>query len=156
MTPLGSNLVDLHPYVALDRVVFLQEGLNKEQALQRLATTTAAHPDVRDAAAFATAITERERVSSTGIGGGIAVPHAKIASVYGFVISFGISHSGLAYQAKDDRPVHILVMIAASDQERDTYLKVLATVASRLKQPQLVDQLLTASGPAEVLAAFVD
>ena len=133
----GAPQLDLTPYLAADRILFLDDGCSKADALQTLAERTGQHDNVRDADAFVRAIFEREEVSSTGIGGGIAVPHAKIPTNDGFTISIGISRSGLDFCAKDGEPVHVVVMIAASDREREAYLKVLASVASRLKRQEL-------------------
>lgn len=155
MPHLGPTLVDLAAYVSTERVRFLASGLEKPVALRELAELTASHPSVTDRGAFLQAIYEREEVSSTGIGGGIAVPHAKIPSVAGFVISIGISRAGIDFKAKDQRPVHLLVMIAASDSARDTYLKVLATVAARLKNEAVCRSMREAPDGAAVISAML-
>jgi mannitol/fructose-specific phosphotransferase system IIA component (Ntr-type) len=147
-------LVALSQFLDPDRILFLSEGTTKQQALERLAERCAASPAVADAHGFITAIFERERVSSTGIGGGIAVPHAKLGSITGFAIAIGISHAGIDFEAKDDQDVHILVMIAASEHERETYLRVLATVASTLKRDNVISAIRSATAPAQVLEAM--
>lgn len=143
-------LVDLGAYLAADRIISLPPGTGKDDALHRLCAACAAHPAITDTAAFARAIFERERVSSTGIGSGIAVPHAKLPSIDDFVMAVGLSETGVDFAAKDGEAVHILVMIAASDQARDAYLRVLATVASVLKR----DALRATDDPAAALAAL--
>lgn len=147
-------LVDLSQFLDSDRILFLGEGTTKQQALERLAERCAASPAISDPRGFITAIFERERVSSTGIGGGIAVPHAKLGSITGFAIAIGISQTGIPFEAKDDRDVHILVMIAASEHERETYLRVLATVASTLKRDAVITAIRSAQQPAQVLEAM--
>lgn len=154
MSPQGANFVDLRPFLSPDRTLLLAAGTDKATALEQLSTACSADPKVSDPVAFRRAILDRERVSSTGIGGGIAVPHAKIASNTGFTIAIGVSDSGIDFDAKDGQPVHILVMIAANDKERDTYLKVLATVAGRLKQAGLCDRLRQLTDPVAILDAF--
>lgn len=151
----GPALIDLAPYTDPARVRFLAPSLGKASALRELAQATASHPAVTDLQGFIAAILERERVSATGIGGGIAVPHAKLSSVSGFVITLGLAREGIDFQARDGVPVQILVMIAASDRSPDDYLRLLATVAGRLKTPDVRNGMLTASQPASALAAFL-
>ncbi|MBA3685096.1 MAG: PTS sugar transporter subunit IIA [Planctomycetes bacterium] len=141
--PLPSA-VDLAGYVSAERVVVLDEALGKREALSRLIDVTMVHPLVTDKAGFAKAIHDREEVTSTGIGGGVAVPHARLASINGFVITIGIFPKGIDFSSQDRHPVHVAVMIAATDQDRKTYLMVLATVAARLRTPRLVQHLLAA------------
>ena len=155
MPQSGRALIDLAPYTDPGRVRFLAPGLGKASALRELAQATAAHPAVGDLHGFIAAILERERVSATGIGGGIAVPHAKLPTVSGFVITLGLAREGIDFQARDGVPVQILVMIAASNRAPDDYLKLLATVAGRLKAPQVRSGMLAAPDPAAVLAAFL-
>ena len=154
MTLGRPALVDLSAYVSPDRILFL-EDIDKAGALTRLAEASAQNDAVTEPAQFMEAIFEREEVSSTGIGGGIAVPHAKLPTITDFVISVGVSSSGIPFSAKDNEPVRILVMIAASDQQREAYLKVLATVAGRLKTPGVTDGILAATTGAGVIAAFL-
>jgi len=144
-------LPDLAPYISADRVHFFAADADKSAVLARLTELTAAHPAVTDAAAFTAAIIEREEVSSTGIGGGIAVPHAKLPSIDDFVISIGVSPAGVEFAAKDGGPVYLAVMIAASDAELPRYLQVLAAVASRLKDPAVVEAARRAGGAGMIL-----
>lgn len=154
MTLPRPALVDLSAFLDPERILFLEPGTTKHRALEQLSLRCSACPAVGDALAFTAAIFERERVSSTGIGDGIAVPHAKLPSIEGFAIAVGISRDGIPFQAKDERDVHILVMIAASEHERDTYLKVLATVAATLKRPAVCEALRGASRAEQVLRAL--
>ncbi len=141
--PLHSA-VDLSAFVSAERVVVLDGAIGKREALARLIEATVVHPLVTDKAGFTKAIHDREEVTSTGIGGGVAVPHARLASINGFVITIGLFPKGIDFSAQDRHPVHVAVMIAATDQDRKTYLMVLATVASRLRTPRLVQHLLGA------------
>ena len=150
----GRSLLDLSAYLAPERICFLGRELGKQVVLEQLAALAGQCPAVSDPAAFKAAIFDRERVSSTGIGGGIAVPHAKIPSVRGFTMTVGVCRDGIEFQAKDQRPVRIIVMIAATDRERDTYLKVLATVATTLKRPGVVEAVLAAEDAPTVIGAL--
>ncbi|MHC5067054.1 MAG: PTS sugar transporter subunit IIA [Planctomycetota bacterium] len=148
------QLVDLAAHTASDRVCFLKPACNKDEALRTLAEACHGSPQVHDHAAFTSAIFDRERVSSTGIGNGIAVPHAKLPTIDGFTIAIGISRDGVEFEARDGAPVSIMIMIAASDKDRDTYLRVLATVAGLLKDADRRAALVAAEDATAVLAAL--
>ena len=82
MTMNGPAAIDLSAFLAAERVVFIAEGTSKADALDQLCTAVSAAPGVGDPVGFRKAIHQREEVSSTGIGGGIAVPHAKLPDHY--------------------------------------------------------------------------
>ncbi len=151
----GPMLIDITPYLSPDRVMFIDDDVDKNSCLARLAQLTATSPAIGEPETFFQALLEREQVSSTGIGDGIAVPHAKLASIHDFVMTVGISRSGIAFAAKDDQPVHIILMIGASESARDKYLRVLATVAGRLKNPEVQQQLRQALHAEAVIAALI-
>jgi mannitol/fructose-specific phosphotransferase system IIA component (Ntr-type) len=128
----------------------------KHHVLSALIALTTDHPAIGDRAAFAHAIHDREEVTSTGIGSGVAVPHARLPSVGGFVLSIGLIPAGVDFAAQDRKPVYIVVMMAATDQERQTYLRVLAAIAGRLKAATTLPAMLAAAGdPDRVVAAFL-
>lgn len=147
-------LLELKPYVAASRIIFFEEPVLKHDVLEQLSSCAAEDETVTDTEAFRNAIFEREEVSSTGIGRGVAVPHAKIETNTGFSITIGIARHGIDYDASDEQPVYVLFMIAATDQERKAYLQLLATVAKLLKQESVYSALCDASDPQDVLAAL--
>jgi len=83
------------------------------------------------------AVLEREKIVSTGIGLGVAVPHAKIAEVSEFVVAYGRSRLGIDFGSIDDRPVHHVVLIVGPPDRQQRYLQFLATVTLKLKQSEL-------------------
>lgn len=107
-------------------------------------------PLITDKKEFQRAIFEREKIISTGLGIGVAVPHVKIASVKDFVAALGRSFKGIDFQALDDKPVHIIVMIGASDKQAGEYLKVLARLIQILKDKNRRRLIMLAQSPAEI------
>jgi mannitol/fructose-specific phosphotransferase system IIA component (Ntr-type) len=81
---------------------------------------------------------------STGIGLGLAIPHAKITSVKDFTIAVGISREGVDWGAIDDQRVHIVVMIDTPEREKDNYVRVLAKVVRILKSEEVRKGLIEA------------
>lgn len=105
-----------------------------------------------DVASFKEAIHNRESQSTTGIGEGIAIPHAKVAAVKSPAIAFGKSKAGVDYQSLDMQPAHLFFMIAASEGGAQTHLDALAKLSGILMDENVREKLLHASSPEEVLA----
>jgi mannitol/fructose-specific phosphotransferase system IIA component (Ntr-type) len=146
-------VIPLAGYLDRSRVADLR-ATTKEEALAEVCALAAASREVGDPAALARAVREREEALSTGIGLGIAVPHAKIPSVKGFVLALGRSRRGIDFQALDGRPVHVVVLIAGPEGRQAEYLRVLAGVTLRLKREEVRRALMEAEGADEMLGVL--
>ena len=80
-----------------------------------------------------TAVIARERLQSTGIGGGVAVAHGEVAHVAQVTIALGISRGGIPFDSVDGRPVHLLFVFATPPDQRQEYLQALCTIARLVK-----------------------
>lgn len=110
------------------------ETTDKHTALRQMLETVCHAAAVRDPAALSQAIFEREVKMSTGLGYGVAVPHARIPTVDSFVLALGIAPEGIPYPSVlDDAPVRLIAMIAGPDRLQDGYLKLLSTLMKFLK-----------------------
>ena len=127
------SLVDL---INESRITILKSTA-KRDALKEMVELIAASDKIKDKNEFFEAINEREEIMSTGIGLGIAVPHAKIHSVTDLVMAMGISKEGIEYDALDDKPVYIIVIIGASENQQNEYVRTLARVTLFLKNPRI-------------------
>lgn len=105
-----------------------------------------------DVKAFKEAIMAREGQSTTGIGEGIAIPHAKVDAVKKPAIAFGKSKAGVDYQSLDGQPAHLFFMIAAPEGGAQTHLDALAKLSGVLMDDDVRQALLNAETPDEVLA----
>ena len=141
----------LRPFLDSGRVAWFPPGTTKPGCIERLARLALADQPDADADAFLVALREREEVASTGIGQGIAVPHAAAACLERCRISIGLCPTGIPFAAKDDQPVKIIVLIASIAHQRSAHLAVLAGVASRLQHAALRRDLITATDAATVL-----
>jgi len=141
-----KSLVEL---ISPDRIVTLKSK-TKEEALRELVDVISKSHHIKDKEELLKAILERERIMSTGIGLGIAVPHAKLDSVSDFVIAMGISKEGIEFNALDDKPVHIIVMIAGPNQQA-MYLRTLAKVTLLLKNERIRRKIINSKSPEEVM-----
>lgn len=139
----------LAEYLAPERVVDLRSR-TKAAALYEIVETLATAAEVKDRDKVLAAVLEREAVVSTGIGLGVAVPHAKIPEVADFLLAYGRSREGIDFGSIDDRPVHHVVLIVGPPDRQPRYLQFLASVTLALKQPELRRDLELAPGPDEL------
>ncbi|MCK5836626.1 MAG: PTS sugar transporter subunit IIA [Desulfobacula sp.] len=121
-----------------------KKGAIDELALSVSQTTKASAKDI------ATVLMEREQLGSTGIGGGIAIPHGKLDSVGSIVVGFGRSQEGVEYESLDNKPVHIFFLLLTSENSTGGHLKVLAQISKLLKMDHFKEGLLTADSVDEI------
>jgi mannitol/fructose-specific phosphotransferase system IIA component (Ntr-type) len=152
---VAGPFLDLRPFLAPDRVAFYPASPGKTRLLADLAFLLCSHAGIGAHHAFTQAILDREDVASTGIGNGVAVPHAQLVSIPAFAIAIGVCSAGVEYAAKDGLPVHLLVMIASPASDQSAYLRLLASVASRLHDPARIAAMRAASDAAAVIDAFL-
>ncbi|CAN5280183.1 hypothetical protein BH09SUM1_BH09SUM1_30320 [soil metagenome] len=137
-----------------DRVADLK-STNKEEVLEELIALLASSSQVTNKEELRDKILERERTLSTGVGAGMAIPHVKIASIKDFVAAVGRSKKGLNFESLDGAPTHVVVMIGCNNTQSADFLKVLAKLVSRLKDPALQKRIMEAESPAQICDMFV-
>ena len=130
----------------LQREFVLEElkARNKRDALAELAGIFAKGRIKVDPDAILRILLERERLGSTGIGDGIAIPHGKIPGLDEIAVSFGRSREGIAFEAMDGKPVHLFFLLMAPENSAGQHLKVLAKISRMLKDPAFRKNLLEA------------
>lgn len=140
-----STLAD----VILPQHVAWLETNSKEEALSQLLELLSKSRAVKDPAALRRAVFAREVLMSTGVGYGVAVPHAKIPTVESFVVAVGIAPEGVAYGSSlDDAPVRLVVMIAGPERSQEGYLKLLSTLMKFIKSEK--GKVLSSTTPQDV------
>ena len=130
------------------------ESSSKDQVINELSEKLYSAGHLQDLQAFKKAIHARENESTTGIGEGIAIPHAKTAAVKSPAIVFGRSEVGIDYQSLDGKPAHLFFMIAATEGANQTHLEALSRLSSFLMDTEFRKGLLKARSEEEVLQAF--
>ncbi len=146
--------VDLKHHLDPSRVVNLT-ARTKDQALVELVDAVAATDGVGDRDALLAAVRERENLLSTGIGLGIAIPHARIPSVSEFVVAVGRQQAGIEFGSIDAKPVHIAVLIAGPQDAQQPYLELLAQLSKRLKLEEVRAKVIGDATPEEVVELLV-
>jgi PTS system nitrogen regulatory IIA component len=94
---------------------------------------------------------ERERLGSTGIGGGIGIPHGKLKNLDSLVLGFGLSRRGVDFESMDGRPTHIFFLLLTPESSAGLHLKLLARISRLLKNDDFKSQLMQAISPDDVM-----
>jgi PTS system nitrogen regulatory IIA component len=95
---------------------------------------------------------ERERLGSTGIGGGIGIPHGKLKSLKSLVLGFGLSRKGVDFESMDGKPTHIFFLLVTPENSTGLHLKLLARISRILKNDFFKQKLLEAASSEEILS----
>jgi len=93
---------------------------------------------------------EREKLGSTGIGDGIAIPHGKLAGLEEIMLAFGRSREGIDFDTMDGKPAHLFFLLIAPEESAGQHLKVLAKISRMLKDADFRKRLLEAKGREEL------
>jgi fructose-specific phosphotransferase system IIA component len=110
---------------------------------------------VEDREAVLDSIRQREQTMSTGIGLGIAIPHASSDKVSEVVAGFGRSKTGIEFDSLDGQPVAFIVLFVVPKDQFQTHLRTLAAIAKFLNDRTVREELSAASGAREILDVFV-
>jgi len=144
----------LYKYLSEERICIDLQSQKKDDAIVEVAELLKDHPGVADFEGFLKGVFARERESTTGIGEGMAIPHARSDSVKDFVAAVGRSRSGIDFDAIDDQPVHLVIMMGIPTAKVKAYLKLLAHLSLLLKQKDFQQRVLEAPDAAALLKAF--
>ncbi len=141
-------------YLKENLVLFLNAETQAE-ALSSLIQKLSEAQELKDKEAFHRAIWDREKIVSTGIGLGVAVPHAKLSGYKEFFIAIGIqAGKGLEWNSLDGLNVHLIFMIGGPDNEQTEYLGILSSLTVAIKDPQRRRALLAATEARQVIDLF--
>ena len=121
-----------------------KKGIIEELSKSIASSTKASSKDI------ASVLLEREQLGSTGIGGGIAIPHGKLHSINSITIGFGLSHKGVEYDSLDNKPVHIFFLLLTPENSTGGHLKVLAQISKLLKMDHFKENLRQAQSVDQI------
>jgi PTS system nitrogen regulatory IIA component len=120
------------------------KATGKKDVLEELVRVFADQNGGMDSETMVQVLLEREKLGSTGIGDGIAIPHGKLAGIEEILVGFGRSRAGVDFNSLDGRPVYLFFLIMAPDTSSAQYLKVLAKISRMLKDSKMRKDLLEA------------
>jgi len=131
-------------------------GQTKPQILRELATCLAAGRRELDLDELTAVLSERERLGSTAIGDGIAIPHGKIRGVNQIVGTFGRKLRGVDFDSLDGNPTYLFFLLVAPEDSASLHLKALARVSRLFKDNSFRDHLLSAKDAAEIYRLILE
>lgn len=99
---------------------------------------------------------DRERLGSTGIGGGVGIPHGKLKELDSLVLGFGLSRKGVDFESMDNRPTHIFFLLVTPENSTGLHLKLLARISKILKHDPFKERLLNAADNEEIYSIIQD
>jgi len=141
-------MIHLKDYLDESNIFFLEEK-NKETSLEKMIEFLKSKPFIKNFEAFKQALFEREKIVSTGIGFGIAIPHVKIKEITEFFISVGVHKKGIEWDSIDKKPVRLIFLIGGPD-DHITYLKLLAKINLILRNPETREKLENSKTKKEI------
>jgi PTS system nitrogen regulatory IIA component len=138
-----------------DQIVPDLKAKDKKGALEELTDALVAHEPALDRRSLVKVLLERERLGSTGIGDGVAIPHGKFHGVSRPILSFGRSRKGLDFESMDGEPAHLFFLLVAPENSASIHLKALAKIAKILKNRSFRKTLMEASTRDEIYRTIV-
>ena len=119
-------------------------ALDKEGVIIELARNIAAFFPKLSQGELVAILKEREKLGSTGIGEGFAIPHGKLKNIDQIIISFGRSRSGIPFESMDGKPAHYFFVLVAPENSAGDHLKALAKISRFIKNPVFREELARA------------
>jgi nitrogen PTS system EIIA component len=132
------------------------KGKTKNEVLFELVDTLKNAHLLEDTEKAVTVILEREKLGSTGIGDGVAIPHGKMKGLLGMLCAFGKSREGLDFDAVDSKPVHILFLLLAPEDSASLHLKTLSRISKLLRDPTFRKRLAELSSSRDIYNAIIE
>lgn len=128
---------------------------SKEEVLEKLIDLLYENGALSDKKAFTEDVMERERVSSTGIGNSIAIPHGKSANVIETTAAIARLEKPITWSSADDEPVSFVVLLAVNENDKGvTHVKLLSQMARKLASEETCKRLMDAADADEVIGIF--
>ncbi|MDE8081415.1 fructose-specific PTS transporter subunit EIIC [Erysipelothrix rhusiopathiae] len=135
-------------------VIFNLNASSKDEVLTEMAHKLSQEGIVANEMSFIETLKEREAISTTGVGDGIAIPHGRSSVVSESVVVFGRSDTGIDFDSMDGKPAHLFFMIATPENSGDDHLSILSTLSGLLMKSEVQEAIRTASTYDELVEAF--
>lgn len=147
--------MEVQSILSQHRVFCGAPGTSKKRVLETLASYIAEDIPTLNADELFSSLIARERLGSTGIGHGIAIPHCRIANCTGTLAALMTLKEPVDFDAIDSAPVDIIFALLVPEEANDEHLKVLAGLAERMSQPEYRERLRRAGNNQELFEAAI-
>jgi len=142
----------------LSKDLFIAElkSSDKNEAINELIDLFSSDPRVEDIEDVRKNVFEREKIMSTGIGKGFAVPHGKSDSIKEIIAAFGRSIKGIDFDAIDGQPVNLIFLIVGRNDSISTHIKLLSRISRMMNKDDFRNRLLNAANAEELYKVFTE
>jgi fructose-specific phosphotransferase system IIA component len=137
-----------------DLVVAGLKGKSKDGVIEAMVGLVSHSPKVLDREKVRAAIFEREKIMSTGVGNGFAIPHGKTDAVSDIVAAFAVTEEEIDYDSLDEKPVRLVFLLVGKDNLVGPHIKLLSRISRLMNKEEFRRQLLTLETPKEILDLF--
>ena len=136
------------------RIITNMEGDTKTDVINSLIDLVAVSPKVLDKEKVKEAIFEREKIMSTGVGNGFAIPHGKTDAVSDIVAAFAVTKKPINYEALDEQPVRLIFLLIGKGNMVGPHIKLLSRISRLMNKEEFRKKLLEAAAPKDVMEIF--
>ncbi len=142
-------------YLKEEHIVLDLKVDSKKDAIKQIAQLLEGEKKITDFKKFVEDIYDREKLSTTGIGSGIAIPHSRSNSVNDFVIAFGRVPEGVDFDSLDNKPAKLIFLMGTPEEKGlQNYLQILARLTRLLKKESFKQDILNAAVPQDIINIF--
>jgi len=135
-------------------VVTALSGTTKEEIIDSMIDLVATSPKVLDKDKVRDAIFEREKIMSTGVGNGFAIPHGKTDAVSDIVAAFAVTAEPIDYQSLDEKPVRLVFLLVGKDNMVGPHIKLLSRISRLMNKEEFRKRLMNLKSPKDVIETF--
>ena len=146
----------LSDVLAKERIIINLNGMDKYDILGKLVNIARTSDKVTDEADLLKKVIEREKIKSTGIGGGIGIPHAQTTGVTDIIACLGTSGQGIEFNSLDDKPVHLVFLIATKERTNSIYLGLLSRIARLFIDESFKQKIIKSTLPDEIMNLILE
>ncbi len=130
------------------------KGNKKEEVINELIDLFKDDSRVQDIEKVRSSVLDREKIMSTGVGKGFAIPHGKTNSISDIVAAFGKTRNDVDYDALDNQPVHLVFLLVGKDNLVSKHIKLLSRISRMMNKDDFRNRLLEAGTVEEILDIF--
>jgi fructose-specific phosphotransferase system IIA component len=129
-------------------------GSTKDEIINGLIEVISLSPKVLDKDKVRSAIFDREKIMSTGVGNGFAIPHGKTDAVADIVAAFAVTAEPIPYQSLDEKPVRLVFLLVGKDNLVGPHIKLLSRISRLMNKEEFRNKLLETTSAQEIISTF--
>lgn len=138
----------------IERIIPSMKSIDKEEAIKELVYLFEDDPRVKDIDSVYNAVLEREKIMSTGVGKGFAIPHAKTNAVNEIIAAFGKLETPIDFQSLDDKPVKLIFLLVGKENLVGPHIKLLSRLSRMMNEDEFRENLANATTAEEIYNLF--